>query len=320
MADISIKEAYDRFISNGESYWAKGTLGYYRKNVGYFLQYLEGRFGRSLDSLMLSELPDTIFMEYVVFLRAKERYADHPLRGCMNVNGTIKSNTVRTYCRAVKAFFNYLYRNRYTCIRYTEDVRLPKSDDDMIVPLLDSEVVKIDSIFDIDVPNDLRNLCIIHLMLDAGLRSCEVISLEPGDVIFSSSTIIINRSKGNKSRAVKMCPKLSRMLQAYVDIYSPSGTFFRKADSNKGINEDVIKSLFLRVRRNTRISRLHPHLLRHTFATSYIMGGGNLETLRILMGHYDYSVTRTYLHLANQYLVLDADIYRLDPIFFKSSY
>lgn len=320
MTDISLRQAYDYFLENGQSYWASGTLGYYRKNVGYFMNYLEQYFSVPLDSIMLSSLPDTIFMEYVIWLRAKERYAGHPLRSCMNVNGTIKSNTVRTYCRAVKAFFNYLYKSRYTCVRYTEDVKLPKSDDDMIVPLLESEVFKIDSIFDWEVPMDLRNLCIIHLMLDAGLRSCEVISLEPGDVIFASSSIIVNRSKGNKSRAVKMCPKLSHMLQAYVDIFSPSGAFFRKADSNKGINEDVIKALFLRVRRNTGISRLHPHLLRHTFATSYIMGGGNLETLRILMGHYDYSVTRSYLHLANQYLVLDADIYRLDPVFFRSSY
>lgn len=320
MHDISLQEAYVSFISNGESYWANATLVYYRKNLGYFLQYLGDRFGKPLDSLMLSELPDTIFVEYIVFLRSKERYAGHPLRGCMNVSGTIKSNTVRTYCRAVKAFFNYLYRNRYTYIRYTEDVRLPKSDDDMIVPLLESEAVKIDSIFDASVPNDLRNLCIIHLMLDAGLRSCEVIALGAGDVIFSNGTIVVNRSKGNKSRVVKMCPKLSRMLQAYVDVYSPSGTFFRRVGCNKGINEDVIKALFLRVRRNTGICRLHPHLLRHTFATSYIMGGGNLETLRLLMGHYDYSVTRIYLHLANQYLIMDADIYRLDPVFFKSRY
>jgi len=61
-------------------------------------------------------------------------------------------------------------------------------------------------------------------------------------------------------------------------------------------------------------------LLSHTFVTSYIMGGGNLETLRILMGHSDYSVTRMYLHLAAQYQIMDTDIYRLDPVFFKKTY
>lgn len=62
------------------------------------------------------------------------------------------------------------------------------------------------------------------------------------------------------------------------------------------------------------------HLCRHTFATSYIMGGGNLEFLRLLMGHTDYNVTKTYLHLANQYHLMGADVYKLDKVFFKSMY
>ncbi|WP_081820350.1 tyrosine-type recombinase/integrase [Robinsoniella sp. KNHs210] len=65
---------------------------------------------------------------------------------------------------------------------------------------------------------------------------------------------------------------------------------------------------------------MHPHLLRHTFATSYIIGGGNLEMLRLLLGHYDYNVTRNYLHLAYQYMILNADIYKLDSVFFKTTY
>lgn len=60
--------------------------------------------------------------------------------------------------------------------------------------------------------------------------------------------------------------------------------------------------MLIRIRRNTGLDRVYPHLLRHTFSTSYIMGGGSLESLRILLGHYDYSITRIYLHLANQFL------------------
>ena len=78
--------------------------------------------------------------------------------------------------------------------------------------------------------------------------------------------------------------------------------------------------MLIRIRRNTGLDRVYPHLLRHTFSTSYIMGGGSLESLRILLGHYDYSVTRIYLHLANQFFVMDSDIYRLDPVLFRTSY
>ncbi len=197
------------------------------------------------------------------------------------------------YKRNVDYFFNYLYRRKYTGIRYTEGLKLPRSDDDQIVSLLASEVYRIDWIFDEE---------------------------KPGDLVFDSNTIVINRSKGNKSRVLLMCPLLEKLLRQYMQVFHPKGTLFRKLEENKGINGSVVKALFQRIVRNTGIERLHPHLLRHTFATSYIMGGGNLETLRLLLGHFDYSVTRKYLHLAAQYQITGTDIYRLDPIFFKKGY
>lgn len=317
---MTINDVYISFLKSGKAHWAVKTQAYYEKNVGYFLSYLKKRYKTESNLLELSELPATILVEYVIWLRARQRYSDHPLRNCMNVNGQIKCNTVNTYMRATKAFFNYAYQSNLTTVRYTEGLRLPRPDDDQIIPLLASEAVKMDSIFDRSTANDLRNLCIVHLMLDAGLRSREVISLRPGDIIFASHTIVINRSKGNKSRVVIMCPSLEKMLLEYFDIFKPSGTVFIKTTENKAINESVMRSLFLRIVRITGIDRLHPHLLRHTFATSYIMGGGNLETLRILMGHSDYNVTRKYLHLASQNQILGSDIYKLDSVFFKKAY
>ncbi len=317
---MTIKQAYDLFFQNGQTYWAANTKIYYEKNLAFFFRYLEQLYGRPVDQIDLSELPKDILKDYVISLRYKSRYSDHPLSSAMKVQGVIKSNTVRTYLRAVKAFFNFLYDYGYTCSRFTKGVKVPKSDSDQIVPLLQSEVTVIDRIFDPDNPNDLRNLCIIHLMLDAGLRTCEVISLHVSDIIFASSTIVINRSKGDKSRVVIMAPHLAQLLLEYVDIFHPTSCLFMKARTKDCIDQSVINSLFVRIRRSTTVSRIHPHLLRHTFATSYIMGGGNLESLRILMGHSDYTVTRTYLHLASQYQIMQLPIYQLDPIFFRKGY
>ena len=318
--DIGMKDALDLFISRGSASWSPATRTYYLRNVNYFMLYLAGRFGRDPGSIMLSDLPQDILIDYAVSLRAKDKFSGHPLRGSMGVSGSIKSNTVNTYMRATKAFMNFLYQSGYTSVRFSEGLRLPKPDNDQVVPLLADEVRRIDAVFDKEVPNDLRNLCIIHLMLDAGLRSSEVCSLKSGDIIFDSDTVVINRSKGDKSRVVILAPPLKGLMQQYFDMSGVTGPLFRKQTDNKPINHAVMCSLFQRVIRNTGISRVHPHLLRHTFATSYILGGGDLETLRILMGHSDYSVTRVYLHLATQYRILGADIYRLDPVFFKSGY
>ena len=317
---MTLYAAYQKFLNYGSTYWAPRTKLYYEGNLSYFFRYLQDYHGWDWKDLELSDLPEDILAQYVVWLRSKTRYSGHPMEHSMTLQGSIKSNTVNTYMRAVKAMFNYFYNSRLTSVRFTEGLRLPRSDDDQIIPLLASEVACMDAVFDSALSNDLRNLCIIHLMLDAGLRSCEVVDLIPEDLIFSSHSIIVNRSKGNKSRVVIMCPSLALLLQEYLQRFSPSGSLFKKEAINRPIDSTVFRSLFIRLRNRTGISRLHPHLLRHTFATSYIMGGGNLETLRILMGHFDYSVTRKYLHLAAQYQILGADIYRLDPIFFKTAY
>lgn len=320
MSEISVKTSYELFIQEGSSSWSSRTKFYYENNLRYFFSFLTDRFGRSCDRIFVSELSKTVLCDYVIFLRGKGKYVGHPLRSCMTVNGSIKSNTVITYVRAVKTFCNYLYEQHIITVRLVEGLRLPKSDDDQIVPLMADEVCKIDAVFDREVPNDLRNLCIVHLMLDAGLRSSEVCSLRTEDIIFSSSTIVINRSKGDKSRVVIMSPPLKSLLEEYFTLCKPSVVLFRKTSDHEPITTAVMTSLFQRIVRNTGIDRIHPHLLRHTFATSYIIGGGDLESLRILMGHSDYSVTRIYLHLAAQYRIIGADIYRLDPIFFKTGY
>ena len=51
-----------------------------------------------------------------------------------------------------------------------------------------------------------------------------------------------------------------------------------------------------------------------------MVGGGNMEFLRLMMGHEDYETTKLYLHLAQQAKMLHSDIYKLDPAFFKAGY
>lgn len=318
--NLTVKTAYDDYMKYGSSSWAPRTKLYYEKNLHFFLEYLEKRYQRDCDDILIRNLPKDILKDYVIYLRSREKFMSHPLRSSMTVSGTLKSNTVNTYMRAVKAFTNWLYENNYVAYRYTEGLKLPKADNEQIVPLLAAEVRQLDAVFDLENLNDLRNLCIVHFMLDAGLRTSEVCKLRPADIIFSSNTIVINCSKGDRSRVVILAPPLRDYLKEYMERSKPAVYLFRSIQNNQPMQYSSVRSLFARLIRNTGIDRLHPHLLRHTFATSYMLGGGDLETLRILMGHSDYSVTRVYLHLASQYRILGAEIYRLDSSFFRRGY
>ena len=180
-----------------------------------------------------------------------------------------------------------------------------------------------DRLFNLKTEFGLRNWCIVHLMLDAGLRSSEVINLRFCDLMFDKNIIQIYKSKGSKTRLVILCPRLKVNLMKYCVIHrkytalSPMSYVFLQMRQQEAINSNVIKQLFARIKKKSGIDRLHPHLCRHTFATSYIKGGGNIEMLRLLLGHTDYKVTRVYLHLAQQSSLLHEDIYQLDPVFFN---
>ncbi len=60
-------------------------------------------------------------------------------------------------------------------------------------------------------------------------------------------------------------------------------------------------------------------LFRHTFATSFIMSGGDVSVLRVLLGHADIAITQKYLHLAAQFTISRMDIYQLDPVFISGN-
>ena len=100
-----------------------------------------------------------------------------------------------------------------------------------------------------------------------------------------------------------------------------SGYMLRQLrDSECPLTSNTVKMIFQDLKISTGIDRLHAHLLRHTFAISYLIGGGNLEFLRVFLGHYDYAATKTYVAMAAQMKLLGAPVYQLDPIFFQRGY
>lgn len=314
--NITIDDAYKDFIEDRKTYVSDKTLEFYTDNISKFVAFCHDNYV----AFYMLELPDSVLKDYVLYLRTKKKFEGHPF--IPESDETIKNSSVRTYTRAVKSFLNYCKNEHY--IEDYKKVKMPRSDVRQIIPLYTDEVEIIDATFNQGSMMGLRDFCIVHLMLDAGFRSQEVINLKIQDVLFDKDALLVVNSKGSVSRIVIMCSRLKQKLQDYIYYYrlgsAPDDNVFVQIKSKELINENVIKQYFARLKKRTGINRLHPHLLRHTFATSYILGGGNLEMLRILLGHSDYDVTKNYLHLANQYQILHANIYKLDPVFFQQHY
>lgn len=305
---MMLNTAFQLFLVDHESYCTQKTMVYYKENVPKFITFMSDRLHQQPDQVDCQEVKRDDILSYLSFLR----------------DSSCKNTTVNTYFRAVKVFLNYCIDEGYCDPDVLRKVKFLKSDQEPVIPLTQWEADEVDSLFNEKTESGLRNLCIVHLMLDAGFRCSDVVNLRFSNINFDVNYLTV-KGKGDKFRSVLLCPKLKRMLYHYLvkfRSYAPEDDYpvFVQIGTNEPINSNVIKQLFARIKDNTGLNRIHPHLLRHTFATSYILGGGNMEFLRMMLGHSDYETTKIYLHLAQQAKMLHSDIYKLDPVFFKSVY
>lgn len=290
-----ITDYLELFLIDKSTYCEPASMKYYEEDIYYFINYCNDR-----GITCISEIDKTVISSYIVNLRKKD----------------ITNVSIHTYYRALKVFMRWLYDNGYLEIDYTVKIKLPKKDPKIVEPLTIPEVNKINDYFFEDNYLGLRNYCIFHLMLDSGLRRSEVINLKQNDI--KGNQLYIRNSKNNKSRVI-LCPEfLTKSISNYIGSIKQNKYVLYDRYGTSRITEDCIRKLFVNLKQIDGIERIHPHLCRHTFATSYMLYGGNMEMLRLILGHSDYSITQNYLHLANQQKLIQNDVYKIDDIFFNN--
>lgn len=314
---ISLSSAFDKFINNRLTYCEDTTVSNYSNTLRYFLDFMEVHKEKSCEEIYVETITSDDISSYVCFLRKKKKNDNHPFTSTSDK--CITKRTVKTYSIDMRTFFNWMIKEKYIDSENSpiKNFKLIKSETRSILPVNADELKIIDDGYNQNTETGLRNLCIIHLFIDEGMRLSEVCKLKLADVNFINNCIIIN-GKGNKQRIVPIARIVRKYLERYINSYRPdvSHDFVLCNIDGNPLTSDAIKSLFCRIVKRTGIERLHPHLLRHTFATSFILGGGSVEMLRIYMGHSDINTTQNYMHIVNSIQFSD-NSYHLDSIFFR---
>ena len=281
---MTIHELYDLFILEQQ----------YRNNTVITIDWYKVQlreFFRWLSSDDPAELTLINFKKYGVYLRSLGK----------RDGGKLSSSSIHGSLRAVKSFYNFCIDEEYL-EDFSRHLKLPKIHKKEKLILDDSEIRQLMNCFDKSDNNiNLRNKCFVALMLDSGLRRGEVLLLNLGDVDFRNKTLLV-RGKGCKQRIVPLGSMSCGLLEEYYSLRrsqfaQPTEPFFVDRFRNR-CSDNLIKQVFQDLKQSSGIERLHPHLLRHTFATYYLADGGDLETLRLILGHSDIQTTQTYLHLA----------------------
>lgn len=147
-----------------------------------------------------------------------------------------------------------------------------------------------------------RNLAIVHLMLQAGLRISEVVNLEIEDI--EKGFILVKDSKGQKSRYVPMNKDLSTIIKNWVILRDQKEHIETNClfTSQKGgpLTISGVNNLFETIRKNTSLSFLTPHTLRHTFCHNLASKGVGLHIIADIAGHVDIDTTRLYISSSDE--------------------
>lgn len=147
-----------------------------------------------------------------------------------------------------------------------------------------------------------RDLAIIKLMLNVGLRSSEVLNILVDDVDWVSGKLIVRHGKGKKDRIVWVNEEDFNIMRKWKEIKPQSPLLFTTLKGNR-INDRYLRAM---VKRRAKIAGIdkdvHPHLLRHTFATDLLKATKNIRLVQKAMGHASLSSTMIYTHVYDEEL------------------
>lgn len=167
------------------------------------------------------------------------------------------------------------------------------------------QVSKFLSVINTSTITGKRQMAIIMVMLKCGLRVSEVTKLTRGDIDFDRHTLYIQMSKGGKDRYVPMSNAVEDCIREWLKIAPESkwlfSTFKGKQPAARNICEMVYSlskrsGVYLQDGADKKL--VHPHALRHTYATEMMNNGLNIRQVQQLLGHSSISTTQVYTHVS----------------------
>jgi len=212
------------------------------------------------------------------------------------------SLSVNRKISSLKSFFRYLCKYKYIESNPVKKITGPKVSKYLPYFVKDKDMDSL--LLELDAQNTFdseRDKTILDVFYSTGMRCAELIGLKDEDVDFGAQLIKVT-GKRNKQRLIPFSLSLKDVLQAYVAVRDEEiqseekQNFFLRKDGrplSKNIVYNIVKKRLSGV---PNLSKKSPHVLRHTFATSMLNNGADLNAVKELLGHASLSSTEVYTH------------------------
>jgi site-specific recombinase XerD len=300
---LPLQALIDEFLYEVDETLAAGSYRAYSVPLSLFLRHLRKALGREP---LLADLNIEAVRAWSQMLREQPKQ----LRGGRAEGDTpIALSSRRNYLRHLRAFANWLTKPPHY---YLDDsplrhYKLPRGEETAKIPIEPDALRKLlrraeqegDSVC------GSRGRALLLTLVDAGLRAREIISLTIGDVSLKEGILVVRRSKGRKPRLVAIGGETVRALRRYALLRdsldgadgSPQAPFFQTIHGT-AFTYYGLRSWLRRLERDTGVSHVYLHLLRHTSAIETLDAGADVRTVQLKLGHADIRTTQGYLNMA----------------------
>jgi len=217
----------------------------------------------------------------------------------------ISGSSLQRELSSLRTLFRYLQREKQADQNPAQGVRPPKVerklpsvlDADQLGRLLDQPS---------DEPLAIRDLAMMELFYSSGLRLSELVSIDLADIDLADATVEVT-GKGAKTRRLPIGEKARQSIEKWLVVrsgmVSPDESALFISQRGKRISPRTVQQrVHKKALENGMPTDIHPHMLRHSFASHLLESSGDLRAVQELLGHADISTTQIYTHLDFQHL------------------
>jgi len=252
----------------------------------------------------------TDLLDFFQFLKAKEvgslkdvdRQVLRDYLSHLMEQGIVKASIARKLS-AIRSLYRYLLREEIISTSPVATTSSPKLDKRLPSFLTIDEMTRLLEAPDLSTPQGQRDRALLELLYASGLRVSELVSLNLGQIDFDTGEVRV-WGKGSKERITLMGKPAINALNTYLNQGRPqllskkgSPALFLNRYGGKLTERSVQKMLEKYAKISGIGKRIHPHMLRHTFATHMLDGGADLRVVQELLGHANLSSTQIYTHV-----------------------
>lgn len=257
------------------------TLDAYRRDLQALSQWADAQGAGDVSKLQADQLR--------AFVAAEHR------RG-------LSPKSLQRRLSACRSFYQWLLKHGRIAASPVAAIRAPKAPR-KLPQVLDPDEVKVLVEVPTDVPLGLRDRALLELFYSSGLRLSELCGLRWRDLDIGNGLVTV-LGKGNKQRSVPVGSHARAALTEWKDEQKPAGDapVFPGRGGAPISPRAVQMRLRLLAQKQGLFKRVHPHLLRHSFASHVLESSGDLRGVQELLGHADIATTQIYTHLDFQHL------------------